>query len=276
MVNDINTLNGSLQELGETLAENLVEKGVNASASDGLTTLANKILLLSPSRKLFYKITNEYDLFSALPLNFWKDSEEHIDDSATGTSSFENYSTADIDNAIRRTVTGWSNHSIVNIIDHIEDIDISQPFMLEADFYMQDGFERPGLFIEDSTNFYQIYMWNDGGFSERYGSDRTHRICVTKNKQYAIRTWNAGDVEDSEIINILDIHRLRIIFKNDKLTFELRGLASDFSEHLVYSYDMDVTNFNPTRLGLVFGYLGSIDGGGYVTVFNNVKVYQIE
>ena len=31
-------------ELGETMADNLVAKGVTASASDGLTTLANKIL----------------------------------------------------------------------------------------------------------------------------------------------------------------------------------------------------------------------------------------
>jgi len=44
MVNDTNTLNGALQELGETMADNLVAKGVTASASDGLTTLAGKIL----------------------------------------------------------------------------------------------------------------------------------------------------------------------------------------------------------------------------------------
>ena len=47
MVNDTNTLNGALQELGETLAENLVTMGVtDATASDGLTTLAGKILLI--------------------------------------------------------------------------------------------------------------------------------------------------------------------------------------------------------------------------------------
>ena len=270
------SLSSTYLNVKNLIATNLTSKGVSASKNDGLTTLANKILLISSSRKLFYKITDEYDMLSALPLIFWKDSEEHIDDSANGTVSFENYSTADIDNAIRRTVTGWSNHSIVNIIDYIEDIDISQPFMLEADFYMQDGFEWPGLFIEDSTNFYQIYMWNDGGFYEGYGSDRTHRICVSKNKQYANRTWDVGETEDSEIINILDIHRLRIIFKNDKLTFELRGLASDFSEQLVYSYNMDVDGFTPTQLGLVFGYLGASDRGGNVIVFNNVKVYQIE
>lgn len=43
MVNDTATLNGSLQQLGETLATNISSKGVSASASDGLTTLASKV-----------------------------------------------------------------------------------------------------------------------------------------------------------------------------------------------------------------------------------------
>ena len=43
MVNDTTTLNGSLMELGETMASNLTAKGVSASANEGLTTLANKI-----------------------------------------------------------------------------------------------------------------------------------------------------------------------------------------------------------------------------------------
>lgn len=43
-MNDTNTLNGALAELGETMADNLVAKGVTASANDGLTTLAGKIL----------------------------------------------------------------------------------------------------------------------------------------------------------------------------------------------------------------------------------------
>ena len=44
--NDTSTLNGALQELGETMAANLEAKGVTASASDGLTTLAGKILTI--------------------------------------------------------------------------------------------------------------------------------------------------------------------------------------------------------------------------------------
>ena len=44
MVNDITTLNGSLSQLGETLATNITTKGVSADADEGLTTLAGKIL----------------------------------------------------------------------------------------------------------------------------------------------------------------------------------------------------------------------------------------
>ena len=47
MVNDTTTLNGALSQLGETMATNITSKGVSASASDGLTTLANKILDIS-------------------------------------------------------------------------------------------------------------------------------------------------------------------------------------------------------------------------------------
>lgn len=47
MTNDTTTLNGALSELGETLASNITSKGVSASASDGLTTLANKVLQIT-------------------------------------------------------------------------------------------------------------------------------------------------------------------------------------------------------------------------------------
>ena len=44
MVNDTTTLNGALSELGETMAANLTTQGVSSTASEGLTTLAGKIL----------------------------------------------------------------------------------------------------------------------------------------------------------------------------------------------------------------------------------------
>ena len=48
--NDTTTLNGALSELGETIADNLNSMGVSsADATDGLTTLAGKILDIAPS-----------------------------------------------------------------------------------------------------------------------------------------------------------------------------------------------------------------------------------
>lgn len=43
------SLNSSLQTLGQLMATNLQSKGVTANASDGLTTLANKILQIGPT-----------------------------------------------------------------------------------------------------------------------------------------------------------------------------------------------------------------------------------
>lgn len=52
-----NTLNGALEALGELMAENLEVKNVQANASDGLTTLANKILNIPP--KMFVIVTGD-------------------------------------------------------------------------------------------------------------------------------------------------------------------------------------------------------------------------
>lgn len=50
MTNDITTLNGALANLGELIASNLVAMGVtDADASDGLTSLAQKILDITPT-----------------------------------------------------------------------------------------------------------------------------------------------------------------------------------------------------------------------------------
>lgn len=61
MTNDINTLNGALMQLGETLATNLNNKGVTASASDGLTTLANKINQIPTGECYFLDTLNTSD-----------------------------------------------------------------------------------------------------------------------------------------------------------------------------------------------------------------------
>ena len=66
MTNDVNTLNGALQELGETMAANLVTQGVQASASDGLTTLAGKILDIQGGGGSCYHIEFSEDSYIAV------------------------------------------------------------------------------------------------------------------------------------------------------------------------------------------------------------------
>lgn len=73
MVNDTTTLNGALTELGETLAANLVTKGVSgASANDGLTTLAGKILDIPAGEELLLHDTctvNNSELYPPLQID---------------------------------------------------------------------------------------------------------------------------------------------------------------------------------------------------------------
>lgn len=64
MTNDTSTLNGSLQELGETMASNLTTMGVTSSASEGLTTLANKILDIPVTEQLNISLTSNKNLIS--------------------------------------------------------------------------------------------------------------------------------------------------------------------------------------------------------------------
>lgn len=58
-------MNGALLELGETLASNLEAKGVSASASDGLTTLANKVLDIQTGGGSCYHIEFSEDSYTA-------------------------------------------------------------------------------------------------------------------------------------------------------------------------------------------------------------------
>ena len=61
--NDTTTLNGALETLGETLADNLTNMGIaNVDASDGLTTLAEKILDIEQGQNIAtYNITTSFN-----------------------------------------------------------------------------------------------------------------------------------------------------------------------------------------------------------------------
>ena len=64
MTNDTNTLNGSLRELGETMAANLTTQGVPSTYDEGLTTLAGKILDIQGGGTRTLTLTSNKDILS--------------------------------------------------------------------------------------------------------------------------------------------------------------------------------------------------------------------
>lgn len=95
MVNDTTTLNGALAELGETMATNITAKGVSASASDGLTTLAGKILQISGGGGSSITLSSNKNILS------YYDSE-----SATLTATYQTGATMELYNANTMTKIG--------------------------------------------------------------------------------------------------------------------------------------------------------------------------
>lgn len=271
------SLSSTYLSVKELLANNLTTKGVSASTSEGLTTLSNKVLSIptNTTTKIKYTATDLYSPSSSFQASDWQSLSVYVDDGSTGTSSYTEIQMPNGESAIQWSVSGWSRHEILDIGRVYEAIDLKQPFFIQADFYIQDGFENPGIFVTNDKNdqFYQIFMCDNGGFYTGYGNDRIHKIVVGKNKYIVPDRMNA---EDSEIINIYAIHRMKIIFIDNKLIFEFKALNDSFEECESYSYTMNIDNFVPTQAGIELGYKGSYDGGGNITVFNNVKLSQIE
>jgi len=93
MVNDINTLNGSLQALGEKMASNLTTMGVPSTYDEGLNTLADKILQVAPVKTLDHI---NVELIAGNQILSYAD-EQKIPDSQYATVRFTAY---DVDNNV--------------------------------------------------------------------------------------------------------------------------------------------------------------------------------
>lgn len=94
MSNNTNTLNGALEQLGETLADNLVLMGVtDANKTDGLTTLANKILTIPPSLTGIHLTTNLSCSFDEEAIAI----DESVDLTGVLSASYDDTSQADVD-----------------------------------------------------------------------------------------------------------------------------------------------------------------------------------
>ena len=152
MTNDTTTLNGALSELGETMAANITTKGVSASASDGLTTLAGKILQITGgggSTTLF-----EDACSSASGLSDYGSSQLVRGTNATITMSYDS-----TENAYK--LSGSGNYHAMIPIPTLNDTD---NYKISADFKAQNiQYNSVGFFLDnrnDTTSYGQAFFLN--------------------------------------------------------------------------------------------------------------------
>ena len=181
ITNDTTTLNGALSELGETMAANITTKGVSASASDGLTTLAGKILQISgdtptPATVIYEddcSIDNTSDYGSSISLR----------NSGTSTLAYNSDG--------YYTITNTKNlaESFIPITDLTG---LTTNFTLEYDSYVEQVLGSSGLVIYNSSTAWvkltddassdkkYWYGYNDGSFHETafYGTETSYQKWV--------------------------------------------------------------------------------------------------
>ena len=261
MVNDTTTLNGALSELGETMAANITTKGVSASASDGLTTLAGKILQISgdtptPSTVLFEddcSVDNTSDYGSSIPLRNGS--------STLAYNSGEYY-----------TITNNSSgaESFIPITDLTG---LTGDFTFEYDSYVQQNGGSSGLVIYNSSTAWikltddadsQKRLWygyNDGSFHETafYSSETTYQKWV--HYKYTVQD-NIFSMIVTYNDNVLALYTAPIGFTRDSTT--KIGLDSEWAYNTVTRYKNIVVK--------------TIGGGGsdcsqYQTEINNAITY---
>ena len=181
MVNDTTTLNGALSELGETLASNITSKGVSASASDGLTTLANKVLQISGDTPTPSTVIYEDDCSADNTSDYG--SSISLRNSGTSTLAYDSNEYYTITN------TRSQAESFIPITDLTG---LTTDFTLEYDSYIQQVGGSSGLVIYNSSTAWikltddgssdkkMWYGYNDGSFHETafYGSETTYRKWV--------------------------------------------------------------------------------------------------
>ena len=149
MVNDTTTLNGALTELGETMADNLESMGVlDADASDGLTTLASKILDIEPSVSGLNVDTNmsihssESHCSLGSQILFWAELTVSYDDETVADVDLSGVLTgATVQFKIGNTVIGTGVTDVNGIATYTHTFDTFGDFDVYAVFPGTDNFD---------------------------------------------------------------------------------------------------------------------------------------
>ena len=261
ITNDTNTLNGALSELGETLASNITSKGVSASASDGLTTLANKVLQISgdtptPSTVIYEddcSVDNTSDYGSSISLR-------------NGGSSTLAYNS---NGYYTITNNGSGKESFIPITDLTG---TSGDFTLEYDSYVEQVGGSSGLVVYNSSTSWEKltddadsvkgawYGYNDGSF---------HETKYTLS-DYSYQKWvhYKYTFEDDEF-SIKITYNDTVLWSHTETMHTTRGSSTQ------YGLDSEWQNNTTTRYkNIIVKTLGSgSDCSQYQTQINNAITY---
>ena len=217
---DTNTLNGALEQLGITMADNLVTMGVSdADPSDGLTTLASKILEIAPVPPVFDGIT----LTSDKSILSYADSE-YATLSAQLTSSGSPASVSgetvtfevrkSSDDSLVETLTGSTNSTGLATVSYYG--------KGSGDLYIKSSAQS----ITSTTyNIEDCKYWNDGSSvgSLEVGSN----VSCTSNGTYITITTSTSGEKDVKLPVALtgdweyDVELAENLPTNGQLTFKI-------------------------------------------------------
>jgi len=191
MTNDTSTLNGALAELGETLADNLVTMGVtDADPSDGLTTLANKVLLVPQGGGSCYHIEFDEASYTAvggtatvsvyLQSNYAPLSGASVTFSATGISQ-----TATTDNnGIATTTIGnvSSEFTLTATYQNVSDTATILPmvYLMNEDAVTDNSVNVFGDSIALRNNGSNTTGWTDGYYTVKNTGSQKESMRVLK------------------------------------------------------------------------------------------------
>ena len=244
MVNDTTTLNGALQELGETMAANLTQQGVTSSASEGLTTLAGKILDIQTGGGSCYKIEFSEDSYTAVggsaTLEIYLQENYQPKSGATVTvvgSDSSLYSGITNNNGIAQIVVSNINSNVtMTAYSNVRDTCLVKP--------MQYLLNDAATSDNQSTLFGTYYSLRNSG---------TNTIGWNSSNYYTVKTQSSGQRESMRVLAPLDGVTDDFIFEYDSYIEGTSG-SSGFVIYNGSSSWCKLTDDGDSGKGMWWGY----------------------
>ena len=237
MTNDTNTLNGALMELGETMADNLVAKGVTASASDGLTTLAGKILDIQTGGSCYHIEFSEASYTAVggsatleiyLQENYAPKSGATVTVTGSDGSLYNGITNTNGLSSISVSVTGETTFTCTyNNVSDTATVTV-QTYLYQSDMTTDDG----NWTKSNSSGMTITYSTDGCTVKGTTSSDRTYylssSITLPTNfvVEYDITAYALGAYNNStEFV----VHNSKILFERTKLCIRSMDYNSDIS-----------------------------------------------